>query len=260
MEQIHLARLLESEFSRLQARNPSYSLRAFAKKLGVGVSSLSEVMNGRRPPTLRFGERVVASLGIADDERARVLGELFKKNTETRVAARRSNDAFTPLDGDQDEVISHWYHFAILSLAETKNFKSSPEAIAKRLGLTVAEAKAAVDRLLRLKLLRTEKSRLKTTGRGFATTSGLPNSAIRRAHLRNLDLLHDRLESTPLEDQDFSAITMAVSKSKLESAKAKIKKFRRELMAYLEDGDKDEVYNLSIYLMPLTKGESHDPR
>ena len=74
-----------------------------------------------------------------------------------------------------------------------------------------------------------------------------------------LALIEKSLESTPLDKQDFSMVTVAISKAKLPEAKARIKAFRRELAAFLDAGSKDEVYNLSMYLFPLTKnlkGES----
>lgn len=48
-------------------------------------------------------------------------------------------------------------------------------------------------------------------------------------------------------------MTMAVDKQRLPEAKALIKSFRRDLAKLLSRGKKrDEVYNLSIALFPIT--------
>ena len=51
---------------------------------------------------------------------------------------------YVQLTLDHFSVISEWYHFAILSLAETQDFKSYPAWIAGRLGISQKDAKAAV--------------------------------------------------------------------------------------------------------------------
>ena len=48
-------------------------------------------------------------------------------------------------------------------------------------------------------------------------------------------------------------MTMAINKEKLPEAKERIKKFRRELSQFLNEGEtNNEVYNLSISLYPVT--------
>lgn len=54
-------------------------------------------------------------------------------------------------------------------------------------------------------------------------------------------------------DREFTFITMAVDKSKMIEAKAMIREFRDKLCAYLEEGEKTEVYELAIQLFPRTK-------
>lgn len=54
-------------------------------------------------------------------------------------------------------------------------------------------------------------------------------------------------------DREFTFITMAVDKSKMIEAKTMIREFRDKLCAYLEEGEKTEVYELAIQLFPRTK-------
>ena len=55
-----------------QGRNARYSLRAFARDLGVSHSTLSGVLSGRRPASARFVRRVAKSLGL-DTQQAMTL-------------------------------------------------------------------------------------------------------------------------------------------------------------------------------------------
>ena len=118
-----LVDFLHNEFERLKGRNPSYSLRSFAKKLQVNPSALSEVMNGKRMPTSRFGGVVSKALKLSETEHQRLVGNLPKKNTSSLMNQIARDSSYLQLERDQYEVIEHWHYFAILSLTETRGFR-----------------------------------------------------------------------------------------------------------------------------------------
>ena len=61
------------------------------------------------------------------------------------------------------------------------------------------------------------------------------------------------LEETPIEERDQSTICMAINTEQIPEVKERIKKFRRELDAYLVEADsKDRVYHLSISFYPVS--------
>ena len=62
----------------------------------------------------------------------------------------------------------------------------------------------------------------------------------------------DALFAVPVESRDITSMTMAIDKNKIPEAKRKIKQFRRNLCQFLESGEKNEVYNLNVQLIPLT--------
>ena len=117
---------LRMELARRCARNPSYSLRAFARHLAVDHSTLSQWLRGRRALSTRTIERLGAQL---------------------RVPARRLRVFVDRCGGDGPE-------FAILDLAQAEAFRPDSRWIARELGITVDETNVALQRLLRLDLLR----------------------------------------------------------------------------------------------------------
>lgn len=58
--------LLCDRFARLRARNPRYSLRAFARDLGIHHGTLSQLASGRRPASVRQIRAIGARLGLDD--------------------------------------------------------------------------------------------------------------------------------------------------------------------------------------------------
>jgi plasmid maintenance system antidote protein VapI len=57
--------ILQLEFNRRRARNPRYSLRAFANALGTHHSTLSQMMQARRRLTTRTIRRFGHKLGLS---------------------------------------------------------------------------------------------------------------------------------------------------------------------------------------------------
>jgi uncharacterized protein (TIGR02147 family) len=256
----HLRMLLIKEFQNRKSKNPSYSLRAFARYLDLFPSALSELLNAKRPVSVRVGEKILQRLPVSADEMLNLLSAL-KKGAWERKARRTPWDesldsAFTHMDMDSFRLVSDWYYFGILSLAETAGFRDDAAWVSARLGITVFEAKDGLQRLTRLGLLRpNQQGQLAPTGAQLATTTDIPNIALRRSLHQNLDLARLSLDRDGVNARDFSSITMAIDPARISEAKKLIKKFRRNLCRLLESGEKKEVYNLNIELFPLTLTE-----
>lgn len=157
---------------------------------------------------------------------------------------------------DDFNTISDWYHFAILEMTFISDFKSDPKWIAKRLGISVHEANDAIDRLKRLELLVESDGKLTKSDKNLATPTDHVSRAIRKRHKQILDRAKEALDEVEISERDFTSITMAIDPNKIELAKEKIKKFRRELSSVLEKGNPKEVYELSIQFFPLTQSRS----
>lgn len=251
LSQSELFSLLREEFDEKRSKNPLFSLRAYAKQLGISPSTLSRILGGKRGISKRAARQIIEHMKVEKPLTA-------AKLTDTMIPESTSERAFTELDVDQIAVLAEWYHFAILSLAETQHFQSDSHWIAVRLGITNREAKDALDRLLRLKMLRkTAGGKLRPTNEQFTTTDRVRNLGVRNTHRQFLNLagnVLDRLDDTSLfEGSDFSGMTMAVDPNRIEEANRRIRLFRRRLCTYLEGGEKTEVYRLAIQLFPLSR-------
>ena len=231
-------RKLNSHLLECQSRNPSYSLRALARRLEVPISALSEILNGQRKVTSKMGKKILVGLGTDPEEIDSVLlpdkAELPEKKT---------------LNSDHFKVISDWHYFAIPSLTETKNFVSEPDWIAERLGISKKVASEALDRLYRLGYIKDNK----TQPVHFKTPSDIASASGKKHTSQTLDLARDSLFNDPVELRDFSTVTLAVSKNQIPEAKKMLARFRKRFQENLEVGERDEVYKLSIQFFPLTK-------
>lgn len=242
-DRIQLA--LRECFAEIKSRNQSYSLRAFASKLGLSSGALSEILNGRRRISQKLALRLIDSMTLSPEQKGELLNSKNKKsltNLELQLTA------------DQFHTISDWSHFALISLMKTKGFKSSIPWIAKRLGLPEHPIQTGLERLLRLGLIQKDhKGSYRRTQMALRTTDDIANASIRRSHFVDLELAKNSLEQDPIEVRDFTAITINVDMKRLAEAKKMIREFQDNLSDLLETKSAQEVYKMTIYLYPLTK-------
>ncbi len=250
---------LQRELERARQKNPAYSLRAFARRLGVHPSALSEILNGKRQVTQRMARKLLQGIDASPDELGFLLSQVrVKRRTRSAVEAAKTTDSknFVQFDLDRFHLVAEWFHFAIYSLAETADFRSDPIFVARRLGIQEREAKQALKRLERLGLLKEENGELRSTGVSIATPSDIADVALKRSHRQELELALRSLNEHSVHDRDITSISMATSPAKLVEAKKRIKEFRRSLCAFLEDlpsQEKTDVYQMNFQLFPLTR-------
>lgn len=242
-----LAAFLKEELNRRQTRNPRYSLRAFAKHLEISPSQLSQMLSGKRIITAKTLHRVCESLCLSPLERK----EMFERFT---LSESELHPEATPLKEDEFQLISEWYHFAILTLSDLPKAKADPVWIGKRLNIPSATAREALNRLRRLNILK-DGPELIQVRKSLRVQTETPSQAIRKYHHQVLDLAHERLESVSMEKRDFSSLTIAINPEHLDKARAMIEKFQEDLSAFLRRGEKKAVYQLSCQLFPLAESD-----
>lgn len=236
--------LLKSEFLRRKRDNKNYSLRTFATYLEIPPGRLSEILSGKRPVSKKMQEKLSLRLGLKGIEsliEAPLRGLSFSKR-----------DDYHFLTDDVFRVLADWYHFAILSLADTKDFSCDPKWIAKRLNISVIEATEALAKLKKVGLIEITNSKLKKTNKNVYAGSDIESQALRLSHRQSIEQALLALNEVPLELRDITGITMAVDLKKLPLAKKIIKEFRLKMSDVLEAGNQTEVYNLNIQLVPVS--------
>lgn len=251
---------IEAELIRRCQRNPRYSLRAFARSLEVSPSFLSRVLSGKRALTVPVARSFSQALDLTPEQQRSFLDLVVRAQPacggrRRKAAAEAAAPAsYAQLSADAFAVIAEWHHYALTELVYLRRARTQDlRWIARMLGIPLIEARASVERLKRLGILRQEKGgRLAKTERWLTTTHDVASVALRRFHAQVLERARRSLEETPVGERDVTSITMAIDPARLPEAKARIKRFRRSLSAYLEAGDRTRVYSLAIQLFPLT--------
>lgn len=238
--------LLETELRARRTRNPSYSLRAFARDLGLSPASLSEVLAGKRKLARASILRVADALSLS----GRALPRLLSSNG---YRAPDDAKAYEAIDDDVFSVIADWYYFAVLQLAQLPGTEADATAIGARLAIQPWQAQNAIDRLADLGMLRVRDGYLEQVSDKMPSTRlDIPSAAVRKHHRGMLEELGRRLESTPVPERDFTTVTFAGSSEQLAEVKKLLMQMKRRVVRRMSAGRADRVYALAIQLCPLT--------
>lgn len=252
---------LAQELKRRTEKNPSYSLRAFARWLGIPSGRLSELLGGKRDIGPRLAARLSERLFPNPADRqwwANLVTEHQKERARLRKLSHFASLAahttdYTELSEDTLVAITDWYHYAILNLIRTDDFKPDASWIGARLNLRTSVVQTALKRLERLNLIKHENGTIVRTEAKLTTTQDVPSQAIREAHRQNLARASEALNHVPVDQRDITSICLTVSPDKLPQAKKLISNFRRNFAELMEAGKKSDVFQLSIAFFPLTR-------
>lgn len=247
---------LQAELIRRCKRNPSYSIRAFANFLKCDYSLLAKLISGKRPIGPRTIIKLGTRLGLDPNEinRFRNHAHSIKSGSNGQIPQGEILN-YQQLTADAFKIISDWYHYAILELMRLESFESDYKWIAKRIGISQAEVRAAADRLVRVQMLKINSDgSWEDTSGGRSTTVGNTFSAESFKHMQRqlLEKAILALDEVPIESRDQSSMTMSFRASEIDGAKLMIKRFRRQFSdRFALDPKADNVYALTVSFFPL---------
>jgi len=239
-----LIECLQREFTLRRSRNSSYSLRAFARSLGVNPGALSQILNGKRSLTAQSTKKILRAMNIDFVEKQKIL-ENWMEPSESKL--------FTDISQIQNEIIGDWRYLAIHSVLQTKN-GTKPQQISRRLGLHSSEVRTLLKVLERHNLIKeTQNGEYQVVSPDITTSHEIPSEVIRKGNQQWIEKSLDALNGESVEARDITGMTMAIDPKKIPAAKQLIKEFRRKLCRYLESGHQESVYRLNIQLFSIER-------
>ena len=168
-----------------------------------------------------------------------------------------ARDQVRDLSLEAFKVISEWYHIPIIEMTEVTGFDFNAKNIAGRLGISVFQAEAAVERLLRLELIEQKQDgKFKKTYNEGLFRSEVASQALRHFHKQMLERAIDSLETQSSQEKWVGCETFAFDPTKLPKANLIIREFIRKMNKLAKSSQQRScAYHLGIQLFNLTKGE-----
>jgi hypothetical protein len=237
---------LNEELKKRCLKNPSYSLRSFAKSLGHDASNLSKYMSGQRTITNRLYLSVKLSLKLKFDSL-----EEFAKDYATQI----SNSSYFYASED---IFSNLGELQAAVLAEMLSLNTVVLTV-ENLSKLTSYSEESIETIL----LKMEEIGLAHQSDGiWSRKQGIVNYKLKSDMdliiRNNLTLAEQMISSLHCAHDDVAQthITGVIStdSKKIEEARARIIKFRRELIEWLETAEtKDTTFGVYLSVFPLIK-------
>ncbi|MEO5666760.1 MAG: TIGR02147 family protein, partial [Bdellovibrionota bacterium] len=253
---------LQAGFAARLSKNPSYSLRAFARDLGLSPSQLSQVLSGAYGLSLVAAGRVGKALELTTEEQkylndlvTMLHGRGFQQRENARKRATGACRSLRrEIDLDSFLNISDWCHLALRELCVLPDFSDDPAWMASRLNLDENTIREAWERLLRMGLVSQSAQGDWLPQPYFATPTDQAHVAGKIFHRQMIEKAREALEMQPLLERDFSGLVLAFASEQMPEAKRLIRDFRRSFEPLLKEqrsSQPDSVYGLTIQLFRL---------
>ena len=247
----------------------SFSFRTFSKRAGFTSPNFFKlVMDGDRNLSEESLQKFIVGLKLNKQEQDFFRNLVFynqSKDHEQKdryyqnlIRSRKFNQ-LKPIDKQQYEYYSTWYHPVIRELVVSQYFDGTPESIFRRLSpeVTAAQVIRSIELLESLGFIEKNKSgHWKQSSSLVSTGAEVQSVAVFNYHKTLLDLTKEILDRVPAAKRDISTMTLGVKKGRIAELKKKIQEFRQEVLKMIAmDAEPEEVIQLNIQLFPVTKEE-----
>jgi uncharacterized protein (TIGR02147 family) len=244
--------ILRERFRAATRRNPRFSLRSFAKQLGIDHSTLSQVLRRKRRLSPSDLQAVGKRMGLGE-EAIQAYAQTCGKKSQRKQTPEDVHSFH--LDLDNFQLLSVWYHYAILELIQVQGFKTDSRWIANTLGIAVEDVNIALQRLMRLGLLEmSARNRwIDKSGDAQFHSSALTEPASNQLNLEVHELAVDAIKSTASLHRVHRQMIVAIDSKSLPRLQSLADEFMNELRSLISEcSTKDDVYQVGISLFPVT--------
>lgn len=245
-------------------KNPRFSLRGFARQLGVSSTSLSAVLNGKRGLSLDRGQDIGKKLRLSVKEleyfKLLILHESVRdESLKEEITAKL--DGFEPalqkraLSAAEFEVLSDWRYFAYLIALDLDLEESDlDQKIVASLRLTANELALLKDRLLRLGLVRrdAEKGRLEKVTAQMLTDGASDRESILSFHEKWTKVTLEAIRTHKSRHRFSGSEWVTLDAERYEAAKRILSDAMDAICALSEKaGNTNRLYGLSLHFFQL---------
>lgn len=258
---------INHEFKKRCARRPAYSLRAFARDLDVGVSSLSEFLSAKSGLSLQMADHISNKLNLNEEHKEHFKNLIIakyarsikmRKEAKTKVLSLSRSDS-SKISEAQFRLISDWYYLAMLDYIELKNGNIEIDQAAADLGLNRQIVNKTLRILQEQKLVRKNQSQFEVLKDVSLTNENIPSDAVKLFHSQILDKARNALFEQSLDEREFGAVIFNLNKSDLIEFKDDLRKMYIELAAkFNAKENKDSIYCLSVQLHKIYSDKKND--
>lgn len=266
-EYIDYRAFLKDMYTYRKKRDSFFSYRYFSRKAGFASPNfLKLVIDGQRNLSSTSILKIARGFGLNDNQRDffenLVLMNQAQEHNERnhyyqKMISARGYKKIHKIAKDSYAYFSKWYYPVIREILGFGIKDISPEQIASLLrpSITANEAQAAMNLLVRLKLIRKNKEDIwEPAHPDISTGPEVKSLVVTNFHREMLKLATASIDNIPALERDISALTLSINRERFPELKSRIIAFRKELLEMTGQEQKpDQVVQVNIQLFPMSK-------
>lgn len=242
-----------------------YSHREFAKKAGFASHSyVNYVIQGKRNLSIEAAHQIADALELNDEEETYFVSMVrltetsdpqekeflflkMQKSVKSRLIRKEIFDQF--------EFYEDWANVALYEAIPFEWSSIDLDELAKGLEVDRDRVDTALALLQRMDLVQQDDQlRWKRKNWAIETPDSTQSVLVRRFHHAMGSKALDALDDVPVEEREYGAMTLSLSKKNFEKFRAHLRKIRSELNAlFSEEREGEALYQLNIQLFPLIR-------
>ncbi|EQC43742.1 TIGR02147 family protein [Bacteriovorax sp. Seq25_V] len=235
---------LKSVLEERQKNKNNYSIRSFALDLGVGKTTIAEIINGSRVPSERNLQTIIGNITQSEEERELLINQYAEASLQKRLK-------FKILEEAEFHPISDWEYFAILNLCKLKGNQGNAKWISQQLFIKESRAEECLKDLIAYNYLTIRDGKLLRLTNPISSQTEVSDLKIKKHHSHSLNLAEEALYNTPVEVREYIAGTIAIEEADLAKAKDELFEFYRSFAKkYDKTENADLVYKINIQFFP----------
>jgi uncharacterized protein (TIGR02147 family) len=244
-------------------KNPQYSLRAYAKHLGLSPGGLSQILSGKKKLSVERAEVIAERMGLKSLERDVFLlkVEWASAKTEKRkswildqMRALSPTEVTHSVSADEFESFSRWYGLPLHELVRLRPGIQVSE-IAQFFSVPAPEVKDLCERMIRLKLLVSSESGALSTAVPYVHIASENRNQIIQAYYRELlPKIEDAVVNLTPKERAAGAEVFSISDDQLPEVTRLTNQYLDDLQKLTEKaGESVRIYQALSVVFPLQK-------
>lgn len=235
---------IQKIFKDHKAKNSRYSMRSFAKKVGVSPGALSEIMQGKRRVAAQKAESIL-SLALGDGP------ELLSAKARLGWTVKLDRQL---IQDHQMSFLIDWVSHAVMGFFEIDDPKVTAQWISEKLDVPLDQIEERIERFIDQGFLyRAPKGRvkIKTLGKQWHVPANRPPELMAKfKEAQNKAALYALKKGNP-QDSFFSSMTFLGGQEQIEMFQKEIMALYDRIAASVDPSKPKELMRISVQAFPF---------
>lgn len=253
--------ILKHEFTERVKRNPRFSLRAFAKLIGLAPARVSDILLYKKGMSSQIAKEVANALQFSEKDAeyfSTLVESLHARNPQKRSEASLLAKKFIKshqtlfLQVDAFEMISDVNYLALIQLIKIQKNLCTNESLALEMNLSENEVENMLTRLARLELVSKENKSHRVLHETIVTPDNIASETSKNIHQQILNKAMTSLKTQSIDERDFCATVMPLNPKNVATIQKSIREFISRLMdehSSASEGSKVYCYSSQLFKM-----------